>query len=112
MNRSQPRRATATLTPAADSSHRTLWIIRLLILVAILAAFGRTFSHDFVDWDDSGLIYVNPNLNPPTLAGLAHHWNPFNPDNKGMYDPLVYTTWWGLAQGGGIGNARSARRKT
>jgi tetratricopeptide (TPR) repeat protein len=99
MNRSQTRTAPMTSPPAAGYPIRTLWAIRLLLLAAIVAAFGRSVANDFVDWDDSGLIYQNPNLNPPTLRGLEHHWNPLNQDNVGMYDPLVYTVWWGLAQG-------------
>jgi hypothetical protein len=73
--------------------------IRLLLLGVILAAFGRIVANDFVDWDDGVLIYGNPNINPPTLTGLARHWNPRDKSNIQMYDPLVFTTWWILAHG-------------
>jgi cytochrome c-type biogenesis protein CcmH/NrfG len=73
--------------------------IRLLLLLVIILVFGRIVTHDFVDWDDGPLIYNNPNISKPTLAGLAHHWNPRSTDNNGMYNPLVYTIWWLIAQG-------------
>src|SRR5208282_4805265 len=92
-------RRRAVSPPATDRSAPSLWPIRLLLLVAILLAYGRSVGNDFVDWDDSQLIYNNPNLNPPTAMGLLHHWNPRSPDNTGMYDPLVFTVWWGLAHG-------------
>ncbi|MGA3065752.1 MAG: hypothetical protein ABSF29_02775 [Tepidisphaeraceae bacterium] len=82
-----------------------LWPLRLLLLAAILAAYGRAIGNDFVDWDDSQLIYQNRNLNPPTVVGLFHHWNPLSPDNTGMYDPIVYTVWWGLAHGAQLDSA-------
>jgi protein O-mannosyl-transferase len=72
-------------------------MFRLLLLAAILAAFGRTLFNDFVDWDDSKLIYANPNIANPTTDGLLRQWNPDDPDHLAMYNPLVYTVWWTLA---------------
>jgi len=69
----------------------------LLILLAVLAVFGRVLGNEFVDWDDPQLIWQNPNFNPPTIAGLAHHWNPTDPANVSMYMPVINTTWWLLA---------------
>jgi hypothetical protein len=71
--------------------------IRLLLLLVILLVFGRIVSHDFVDWDDGPLLYNNPNISNPTLPGLLHQWEPLNPGNSGMYNPLVYTIWWLIA---------------
>jgi protein O-mannosyl-transferase len=71
--------------------------MRLLLLAAILLAFGRILANDFVDWDDGRLIYDNPNITQGTLAGLAHEWNWRNANTFNLYDPLVYTTWWLLA---------------
>jgi protein O-mannosyl-transferase len=99
MNSSTLRRAPTLSAPAPSGAARTLWIIRFFLLAVILAAFGRALTNDFVDWDDSQLIYGNPNFNPPTFRGLAHHWNPLSSNNIGMYDPLVYTFWWGVAHG-------------
>jgi hypothetical protein len=72
-------------------------LLRLLLAVPVLLVFNQTLGHDFVDWDDRALIYENPNLNPPTLAGLARQWNPGDSSNGGMYDPIVYSVWWSLA---------------
>jgi protein O-mannosyl-transferase len=72
-------------------------LIRLLLLAAILIVFGRIIFNDWVDWDDSALIFRNPCINNPTLAGLAHEWNPYDPASFQMYNPLVYTTWWTLS---------------
>lgn len=72
-------------------------LIRILLVAAILATFGRIVLNDFVDWDDGKLIYLNPNINNPTWRGLARQWNPRDPNTNSMYDPLVYTTWWALA---------------
>jgi hypothetical protein len=71
--------------------------IRLLLLLAILLVYGQIVTHEFVDWDDGLLIYHNPNIVHPTWLSLSHHWNPWNDDNAHMYDPLVFTLWWGLA---------------
>ncbi|MGD0141198.1 MAG: hypothetical protein ABSD28_20255 [Tepidisphaeraceae bacterium] len=71
--------------------------IRLLLLLAIVLVFGRIVTNDFVDWDDGPLIYSNPNVTGHTIAGLLNHWNPASPRNHSMYNPLVYTLWWGLA---------------
>jgi protein O-mannosyl-transferase len=71
--------------------------MRLLLLVAILLAFGRILSNDFVDWDDGKLIYDNPNITHGTLEGLAREWNWRDANTFGLYDPLVYTSWWLLA---------------
>jgi protein O-mannosyl-transferase len=80
--------------PAAG---RRLLGIRLILLVAILLVFGRILGNDFVNWDDNPLIYNNPNIEKPTVSGLLHHWNPNDPNNSEMYNPLVFTTWWSLA---------------
>ena len=72
-------------------------LIRFLLLAAIVATFGRIVFNDFVDWDDGKLIFLNPNINNPTLRGLARQWNWNDPNTNSLYDPLVYTTWWGLS---------------
>jgi protein O-mannosyl-transferase len=69
--------------------------IALLLAAAILATFAPTFHAQFLHWDDEPLIYQNPHLNPPNLAGLEWHWT--HP-HVSMYVPLAYTTWWLLAR--------------
>lgn len=75
---------------------RAVWI-RLILLAAVVLVFGRIITNDFVNWDDQTLIFGNPNIASPTLSGLMRQWNPRNPNNVEMYDPLVYTLWWSLA---------------
>ena len=86
--------------PTADQNiSRRLLGFRLLFLAAILIVYGRTMLNDFVDWDDTVLIIRNPNIKHPTLKGLLHEWNPYDPATFYMYDPLVYTTWWTISHG-------------
>jgi tetratricopeptide (TPR) repeat protein len=66
-----------------------------IALATIALILGRTTTANFVTWDDEQLIYrLDPNLNPPTLRGLANFWE--GPRDM-MFIPLVYSTWWGLA---------------
>ncbi len=69
----------------------------ILILAAVLAAFGRSVFNDWVDWDDTSLIAKNSLITPPTLEGFLQVWNWNNPGIYAMYNPMVYTTWWALA---------------
>jgi tetratricopeptide (TPR) repeat protein len=88
------------LTPVPSRRIPSRAVVRLLLLVIVLMTFGRTLLNDFVDWDDGTLIYNNPNITGATLHGLARQWNWRDPNNFGLYDPLVYTTWWVLAHAG------------
>ncbi len=90
------KRPNTRSNPPSTPSRRLL-AIRLILLVAVLLVFGRILANDFVNWDDNPLIYGNPNITQPTFSGLLHHWNPNDPNNSEMYDPLVFTTWWSLA---------------
>jgi len=86
-----------TRSNVQSSPSRHLMSIRLILLTAVLLVFGRILSNEFVNWDDNPLIYSNPNIANPTFTGLLHHWNPKDPNNSEMYDPLVFTLWWSLA---------------
>src|SRR3954471_22673607 len=78
----------------ASIDRGSCWPMRGVIAVAVLIAFGISVGHGFVGWDDQDLITGNRNVNPPTLAGLAHHWRA--PDHQ-LYIPVVYSVWWVLA---------------
>lgn len=80
----------------SSARRRAAWI-RLILLAAVVLVFGRIVTNDFVNWDDQTLIFKNPNIADPTVSGLLHQWNPKDPNNAEMYDPLVYTLWWSLA---------------
>jgi hypothetical protein len=71
--------------------------IRLLLLLVIILVYGQVVTHDFVDWDDGPLIFNNTNIVHPTAASLMRHWEPLNPDNFSMYNPMVFTLWWALS---------------
>jgi protein O-mannosyl-transferase len=90
------KRPNTRSNPPSTPSRRLLGI-RLILLAAVLLVFGRILANDFVNWDDNPLIYNNPNIAQPTVPGLLHQWNPKDPNNSEMYDPLVFTVWWSLA---------------
>jgi tetratricopeptide (TPR) repeat protein len=70
------------------------WIPLLLIVVTVLA-FSGILPNRFTLWDDEETIAANPNLNPPTLSGLAAHWRAPHMD---LYVPATYTLWWTVAK--------------
>ena len=71
---------------------------RLLILSSLLAltlaAYAPVLSAEFVRWDDRFTLHHNPRLNPPTWTNVAHYWRH---GEIGLYMPLTYTVWSGLA---------------
>jgi tetratricopeptide (TPR) repeat protein len=84
---------------AAHSNHR--WSIRFWVAAAVglvtFAVFFSVLKHWFVFWDDDVFIIGNPELNPPTLAGLARIWaNPWIGYNQ-FFVPINYTLWWIIA---------------
>src|SRR5688572_2968348 len=50
-----------------------VWLYGLLIL-AVLATYGRILQHEFVDWDDGGHITNNPHLDPVSWKSMVHFW--------------------------------------
>src|SRR3954469_8138075 len=76
--------------PARD---RRAWhAVALLLLIALV--FGRVLGHEFVNLDDDKFLYANPHFLPPTLAGLADHWqHPY----RHLYAPVAMTVWWLIA---------------
>jgi len=83
------------LTPQKRwSGRRVGWMA--FVLVALTAG---TFSYlprcVFTMWDDNATIEQNPRLRPPTLENVAYYWRrPF----MGLYVPVTYTVWSGLAR--------------
>lgn len=82
------------------------WAVWLVVL-ATLAAFGRTVGHEFVEWDDTHTIAENPRFRPPTLAAVAVYWPVIEDPGSGrpvavnhqygLWVPLTYTAWGALA---------------
>ncbi|MGH7214840.1 MAG: tetratricopeptide repeat protein [Tepidisphaeraceae bacterium] len=69
-------------------------LIAGLLVVLVFVTFGRIATHEFLSWDDEFTLVTNPRLNPPTWSHLAWYWH--NPE-YGLYMPLTYTVWAGLA---------------
>ena len=78
----------------APSKVRSLLPLRILIVAAVLLTFSPLFTAEFVRWDDPYTIHHNPRLNPPSVDHLAYYWRHAE---LGLYIPLTYTVWSGLA---------------
>jgi protein O-mannosyl-transferase len=65
------------------------------ILLACTAAVYFPVRHfQFVNWDDRDMVVENPLLNPANSAHLREIWTG---PHLGLYMPLSYSAWWGLA---------------
>ena len=67
---------------------RRTHLICLLLALSTLLVFGRVCGHEFIEWDDNYLIYLNPGLNPPTLQNLKVFWTH---SHLQMYLPVTYS---------------------
>ena len=66
----------------------------VLLVLAMIAVYGRALNHDFVTWDDYQHVLNNPRVNPPTWSGVAESWrSPY----WGLYIPVSYTFFAGEA---------------
>jgi Tfp pilus assembly protein PilF len=65
------------------------------LMLATTAVYFEVVRHPFIDWDDHGQIYENPDFNPPTLAALAKYW--YRP-HMNLFMPVSYTAWGAIAQ--------------
>ena len=70
------------------SSPRRVLLPFLLLLT--LAVYARVIACDFTNWDDPGTVAKDPGINPPTWAGLVHHWTHADMD---IYMPVTQTVW-------------------
>ena len=66
----------------------------IAIALLTLLSYYPVTTADFTTWDDNHTVSANPNLNPPTLAGLAHHWTHAH---HSLYVPVTSTVWWTIA---------------
>jgi tetratricopeptide (TPR) repeat protein len=57
-------------------------------VLAVALVFGQTYRHELLAWDDTLHVTQNPNVNPPSWAGLANTWRKpyFN-----LYVPVTYS---------------------
>ena len=92
---------------------RQRWSVRFWVAAAVglvtFAVFFSVLKHWFVFWDDDVYILSNPELNPPTLAGLSKIWgNPWHGYNQ-FFVPINYTLWWVIAHFASIPGAPNTR---
>ena len=99
MNGPSPRQAVA---PPSGTGWMTAGICALLVVLVFLV-FGQTCGHRFINYDDSGYVYDNPQiLKGPTLEGIgwafthvhSDNWHPLTTISH-MLDCRVYGLWAG-----------------
>lgn len=63
-------------------------LLGLLLVVAVVLAFGQIVSHEFIEYDDDIHIYRNPAFQPLTIESVAGFWKaPY----EALYIPVAYT---------------------
>jgi len=90
--------STSTRATHPLSRSRTPGLCRIGLMLIVLVFLGRIATNDFIAWDDPGTLYQNPSLNPPSVAKLVPYWTHFGARAPmGLYVPVTYTVWSGLA---------------
>ena len=80
-------------------------LLRVLLLAVTLLTFCRLFTAEFVKWDDAFTLHHNPKLNPPSWSAVAGYWRDWRTGEFGLYIPLTYTVWSGIAALGTVGQS-------
>jgi protein O-mannosyl-transferase len=68
---------------------RQAWLLTLLLIALVFAAYARVFNAGFI-WDDESHLTQNPCIVGP--LGLKEVWT----TARAVYYPLVLTTFWAL----------------
>ena len=76
--------------------------LRLGLVALVLLTFAPAMSAEFVRWDDAYTLHHNKRLNPPTCRNVGAYWREWRTGEKGLYVPLTYTLWSGLAWAGHV----------
>jgi protein O-mannosyl-transferase len=76
-------------------------IAMAIIVVVTLVTFWPVFKCDFTSWDDPETVASNPQLKPPSLGGVIRYWKR---PAMGLYIPVTYTVWSGIAFVSGPGD--------
>lgn len=71
------------------------WLAAAVLVAATLAAYWPVLGHDFIGIDDDVMVARNPDLNPPTAAGVLKYWRS---SARALYMPVTYTVWAWTAQ--------------
>ncbi|MBC8107432.1 MAG: tetratricopeptide repeat protein [Anaerolineae bacterium] len=86
------------MTELAETHHHRRWPI-IVVIVATLVVFLPLCGHEFTYWDDGLTVHQNPMLNPPTLETIKYY---FSHVAYGLYIPITYTVWAGIAMIAGV----------
>lgn len=87
-------RGAPAVSQRTDDSTRPGKAAVLVIVIAVIAVYLRTFGASFVLFDDNHHVYANPFLNPVSLTGLGRLWRHAY---EWLYVPLAYTIFAGVA---------------
>lgn len=92
-NKPSPAAKTPKAARSNEPSQFQNWFLLALggLLVAVLAAFGGAFGHEFVSWDDHVYVYENPQILNPTAAGFKSFATQVVSLN---YHPLTMWSLW------------------
>jgi len=79
-----------------QKSSKSAVIAALVLLVFVpLVTFGPSVLRDhFVNWDDEGQLYQNPDFNPPSVSSVIKYWHS---PHMNLYIPVTYTLWGSVA---------------
>ena len=64
------------------------------LILLVLAVFGQVCGYEFLTYDDPLHVYENPYLTDFSAANLRHLWQG---SLHGLYIPVTYSLWAGLA---------------
>src|SRR5947208_844695 len=81
------------ITPPGDDHGSSRWAPVVALAVTFLA-MARLCGMEFSWWDDNYTLHHNPLMNPATWATVRHYWTHAY---MGLYVPVTYTAWAGLA---------------
>ncbi|MDP9173586.1 MAG: tetratricopeptide repeat protein [Planctomycetota bacterium] len=81
---------TAEFAPSTSESNATAAAVLLLVAVTLAVYAPSVFQNGFLNWDDQGQLFKNPDFNPPTFHSVSGYW--FTP-HMSLYMPVTYTLW-------------------
>ncbi len=68
------------------------WIVRGLLLVAVIVVFGQTLGHDFVNYDDNAYLLENQKNVAGGLTASSVAWA-FTTNHSGMWGPVTWLSY-------------------
>jgi Tfp pilus assembly protein PilF len=81
--------------PRTTDSFRSISLAILSLILVPLFVFSPSVLRDhFVNWDDEGQLYQNPDFNPPTFHSVVKYWRT---PHMNLYMPITYSLWGSVA---------------